>query len=327
MLLAEERPLRLQRLVVERLLHQRLAVVEGTRHAQRLHVVAEAAELVRLARRHAAVGIEHHHAQAGLAMEGGGHGGAGVARWRRGWSAAARPARAGQRGGEEARAEIPEGPRWDRGTAQHGIARRANRRSGQGKSKASAQIASSCSAARRRRRRGAAGARRRPAGWCPAQTPGDRAPAGAGGTYRAAVGERGPRRWRPDSVVGVAPPRVLTKSITAPPARAGHRRDEGFAGDTSVAESLLHGRRAEAPAAADSNQANTLGPAPEMLAPSAPCSSAACFTAPKPAISGAGAVPPARRRGRRAPCAASPRKQPASTRARWALCATNSRSS
>ena len=44
---------------------------------------------------------------------------------------------------------------------------------------------------------------------------------------------------------------------------------------------------ARSASARDSNQANTLGPAPEMLAPSAPWSSAACFTAKNPGINGA----------------------------------------
>src|SRR5690606_18072209 len=44
---------------------------------------------------------------------------------------------------------------------------------------------------------------------------------------------------------------------------------------------------ARSASARDSHQANTLGPAPEMLAPIAPASSAARLTASKPAISGA----------------------------------------
>src|SRR3546814_9412184 len=48
----------------------------------------------------------------------------------------------------------------------------------------------------------------------------------------------------------------------------------------------IAGAAASAPAF-DANQANTLGPAPERLAPSAPWSSAAALTAAKPGTSGA----------------------------------------
>jgi hypothetical protein len=84
MLLAELRGAdALQFGVVECALHQRLAVVEAARHAQRAHVVAEGAELVRLARRDPAIGIEDHHAQAGDPVEGAADRGAGIARWPR----------------------------------------------------------------------------------------------------------------------------------------------------------------------------------------------------------------------------------------------------
>ncbi len=105
-----QRRLRLQLDIAQSLLHQRLAVVERASHAQRLDVVAEAAELMRLARRHAPVRIQHHHAQAGLAMEGRRHRRTGIAGGgdqdgqRRG-GIAAQPRQAS---GEEARAEILE---------------------------------------------------------------------------------------------------------------------------------------------------------------------------------------------------------------------------
>lgn len=72
--------LRLQLAVGQRLLDHRLAVVERTRDTQCLDVVAEAAELVRLARGYAAIRIQHHHAHAGLAMEGRSHRRTGIAR-------------------------------------------------------------------------------------------------------------------------------------------------------------------------------------------------------------------------------------------------------
>ena len=121
-----ERGLRLQLGVVQRALHQRLAVVERTRHAQRHDVVPEAAQLVGLARRYAAIRIQHHHAQAGLAVECRGYGRTGIAgrrhqdRQRRVLVAAyTRHA-----GGQEARTEILECHRGPVEQLQHVVVRR-----------------------------------------------------------------------------------------------------------------------------------------------------------------------------------------------------------
>ncbi len=81
MLLAEaERRLRAQRLVAERLLDHALAIVERSGDAQCAHVAAETAELMRLAWRDAAIGIQDDDAEAGQTGERRAHCRAGVAR-------------------------------------------------------------------------------------------------------------------------------------------------------------------------------------------------------------------------------------------------------
>lgn len=105
-----QRHLRLQRGIAQGLLDHRLAVVERAGHAQGLDVVAEAAQLMRLARRHPAIRIQHHHTQARLAMECRGHGSAGIAGGgdQNGERAVFGATQAGQAGGKKARTEILE---------------------------------------------------------------------------------------------------------------------------------------------------------------------------------------------------------------------------
>ncbi|MNU98853.1 hypothetical protein D3C71_889740 [compost metagenome] len=105
-----QRHLRLQRAVAEGLLDHRLAVIERPGHAQGLDVVAEAAQLVCLARRHPAVGIQHHYADPRLAVERSGNGGAGIAGGGHhdGQLSGALALQVGQAGRQEACAEILE---------------------------------------------------------------------------------------------------------------------------------------------------------------------------------------------------------------------------
>lgn len=104
-----QRHLRLQRGIAQGLLDHCLAVVERAGHAQGLDVVAEAAQLMRLARRHAAIRIQHHYAQARLAMERRSHRSTGIAgsgdqdRERAVFGAA----QAGQTGGKESARRNP----------------------------------------------------------------------------------------------------------------------------------------------------------------------------------------------------------------------------
>ncbi len=100
----------LQRGIGERGLDHPLTVVEAAGHAQCLHVVAEAAELMCLTRRDQAVGIQDHHLDAGLTMKRGGHRRTGIAgsgdeNGERSFVCARKTAHAG---GEEARADILE---------------------------------------------------------------------------------------------------------------------------------------------------------------------------------------------------------------------------
>jgi hypothetical protein len=105
-----ERTLGLQSGVVERGLDHALAVVEAALHAQRLHVVAEAAELVRLARRDQAVRVQDHHAHVRLAVERRADRRAGVAGGgdQDGERALVRARQPAQAGGEEARTHVLE---------------------------------------------------------------------------------------------------------------------------------------------------------------------------------------------------------------------------
>ena len=105
-----ERRDRTQRVVAQRLLGHTLTVVERAVDAQGAHIAAECAQLVRLAWRDAAVGIEDRDLEAGQSGEGCAYSRAGVARGRdddrqRLVRLARKPLHAG---GEEARAEILE---------------------------------------------------------------------------------------------------------------------------------------------------------------------------------------------------------------------------
>ena len=119
-------------------------------HAERADVVAEAAELVRLPRRYAAIGIEDDDAEAGPAVEGGGHRRAGVAGG--GDEDGQRPVATRQRGeaaGKEARAVVLERGGGTVEQLQQEVARRCR---------------NPPAAARRRTRRGRCRAGRSPAG-------------------------------------------------------------------------------------------------------------------------------------------------------------------
>jgi hypothetical protein len=110
MLLAELSGSRARSDCRERLLGQALAVVEIAGDAEGAHVVAEAFQPVRLARRDAAVGIQDHHVEAGRRWNAAPDRGAGIAR---GGDENSRRRRAGiaqarQRFGEEARGVILE---------------------------------------------------------------------------------------------------------------------------------------------------------------------------------------------------------------------------
>jgi len=96
-------------------------------------VVAEAAELMRLARRDAAIRVQHHHADPRLPMEGSGHRRAGIARGRHHdrQRALAPLLQPGKTGRKEARTEIRERRRGAMEQLQHmviGGCQRAQRR-------------------------------------------------------------------------------------------------------------------------------------------------------------------------------------------------------
>ena len=227
----------------KRLFHHCLAVVEAARDAQRRDVVAEAAQLVRLARRDAAVGIQDHHAQSRQAD--------GTPprrprrcrpRWRPG-SSAASIRRARSRCMHAARKRAPTslnaavGP-WKSSRMKVSVA--ASGFSGVGKSKASAQISPSDRgqrvAGKKRCEQPGANLGERVAIREVADGKRGQATPARRGRHRAPI----PRRWlRPGWW------RALCRACSGNSwqqlrGRAGDRRDEGSALEAGLGEAATH---------------------------------------------------------------------------------------
>jgi len=147
----------------ERLLHHALAVVERAGDAKRTHVVAERPELMRLAGRHAAVGIEDDHAETRAAVKRGTDRGSGVAGRRdenRGL-----PAEPRQALGEKPRAKVFE--RGCRAVKQlEHPSRSFSHRTGAGNENASKRIFSSAQSSSSSTKNGASTSPSRAAGMC-----------------------------------------------------------------------------------------------------------------------------------------------------------------
>ena len=123
------------------------------------------------------------------------------------------------------------------------------------------------------------------------------------------------------------PPRVLvtfTRAASPPGAATGEIHTSQ---SMPAARNACSIARAIRSARSRVHQAKMLGPPPEMLAPSAPSSSAAAFTGANPRMSGARSGSTSTSRSPARMDSRSPRKHPARTRARLPLCSTNRGSS
>ena len=294
---------------------------------KRMHVVAEAAELVRLARRDASVRIKNR--RRGI-RAGGGTPPRRRRRCRpmsrRAPSASAIPAR-GRRARHAARKRAPKslnaavGP-WN---SSNSHVRDSMARIGSAMSSDSAQMAGNSLASASPRKNGSSN---------PAASVAQRLAAAEriGAEQRQRFGHeqaavrREPGRERGPSVSGSARAAraQVTHAMTSAAGPATGETQASLSRPAAANASRIARAQRRSRSASPSHHAKTLGPAPEMLAPSAPVSSAACLTAAKPGISARAArldqhvVEPAADQLDVAAC--SSRR---GARARFALCATN----
>src|SRR6056297_91228 len=281
--------------IAERLLGQPLTVVEAALDPKRLDVVAERAELVGLATRYAAVGVQDDDTKPRLAMECGGHGGTGVAR-RRDQNRARRRRFRTQRtqaARQEAGGKVLERCGWTVEQFHHpGRVISIGRRQGFNGQRQVQRVAADCTqplgqcrAVEERRKNFG-----RAFGQADMRLEGARIEAGQGGrNIQPAIG-RQPGLERLGNAgfqlrVACAGEFHSSSTMRAPGAATGETKASATRPASAKASTIA--LPADSASNWSTNQPNTVGPAPEIDAPSAPCSSAARLTWAKPGISAA----------------------------------------